>query len=58
MLLPAWSARTVQVPAPTMVIREPLVPPEVQTPADDGETENVTASPELAVALTVNGQSP
>src|ERR1700693_6413379 len=49
--LPAWWALTMHVPAPTKVKTEPLVPPEVQTPADP--ELNVTVSPEVAVAAAV-----
>ena len=53
MPFPAWSAFTVHVPAPTSVIVRPLVPLDVHT--DGVVVENVTARPEDAVALTVNG---
>ena len=53
MRCPAWSARTVHVPAPTSVIVWPLVPLEVQTAMVVVEKE--TGSPDDAVALTVTG---
>jgi hypothetical protein len=48
--LPAWFARTVQVPAP---VNETTEPDRLQMPALAGAMENVTARPELAVAATV-----
>src|ERR1043165_550737 len=51
---PGCEAVTVQLPAPLMVMVLPFVPPEVQLP----EAEKLTARPEVAVALTVNGWSP
>jgi hypothetical protein len=46
----------VQVPRARNVMVAPLVPPAVQT--DGVVVVKVTGSPELAVALTVNGGSP
>jgi hypothetical protein len=51
--LPAWFASTVHVPAPTIVTVEPDT---VQTLVV--AVLNVTASPEVALAETVNGASP
>ena len=45
----------VQVPAPTKVTLEPL---RVQMPALPAATVNVTARPEVAVAVTAVGGSP
>ena len=53
MAFPAWVALTVQVPGAIRVMVCPLVPLEVHT--DGVVVENVTARPEDAVALTVNG---
>src|SRR4051812_10285360 len=53
--LPAWSALIVQVPIATRVTLVPLVPPVVHT-APVVEVK-LTASPEVAVALTVTGPS-
>ena len=53
MALPAWLAWTVQVPVPTKVMLAPWVPPEVHTKAV--VVVKLTASPEVAVALTVTG---
>ncbi len=50
---PAWSASTVQVPAPTMLIVAPLAPPDVHTVGV--VVVNVTASNDDAVAATVIG---
>lgn len=51
--LPAWLALTVQLPTPTNVR---VVPLTVQTP---GVVEvNVTAKPELALALKAAGATP
>ena len=48
--LPAWSALTMHVPAPT---NDTVEPETVQTPALLASAENVTARPELAAAATV-----
>src|SRR5262249_12920052 len=50
---PAWSACTVQTPAPTSVIEAGLGPLPVHT--DGVVVEKLTVRPELAVALTVIG---
>ncbi len=52
-LLPAWSAWTVHVPAVRRVIVAPFVPPDVQTVGV--VVLNVTVSPDVAVADTVTG---
>ena len=54
---PTWSARTVHVPAPTIVIVEPLAPLDVHTAVVVG-TLNVTGSNESLLAPTTNGASP
>jgi hypothetical protein len=53
--LPAWSAFTVQVPAPT---RETVAPDTVHTPALLGAALKLTGSPELAVAETAYAEPP
>ena len=52
---PDWFASIVQVPAPTNVT---LAPSTVQMPALPAAAENVTVSPEVAVAATVYAGSP
>jgi hypothetical protein len=54
---PAWSAWTVQVPAPSMPIVAPLFPLESHTP-EELTTEKLTVRPEDAEAETVTGTSP
>ena len=53
MPLPAWSARTVQVPVATSAIVAPFVPPDVHTVGV--VVENVTVRPDDAVAPTTIG---
>ena len=52
MPLPAWSAAMAQVPAARMVTEVPLTEQAVEV------VLNVTARPELAPALMVNGAAP
>ena len=51
--MPAWSALTEHVPAPTRVIVLPFVPPDVQTA--EVVVENETGRPDDAVAVTITG---
>ena len=53
--LPAWSALTMQVPAPT---NDTVEPETVHTPALLGSAENATAKPELAAAATMYVEPP
>jgi len=59
---PACDAEIEHVPAPTIVIVAPFVPPEVQTSGVVLANETVRAVPAelvpLAVALTVKAESP
>ena len=55
MAFPGWLAWTVQGPACPSVIKVPFVPPDVHTPGV--VVENVTARPDDAAAVTVNGDS-
>ena len=52
---PAWLALTVHVPGASNVIVLPFVPPAVQTTGV--LVLNVTGNPDVAVALTVTGES-
>lgn len=55
--LPAWDAVTIQLPAPTILIVAPFVPPAAQTPA--GPAIKVIGLPEAPpVMVIVNGGSP
>jgi hypothetical protein len=53
--LPAWSALTVHVPVPT---KETDEPDTVHTPALEESAEKTTASPDVALAVTVYAGSP
>ena len=53
--MPAWSASTVQVPAPS---RETVAPDTVQTPLLPAPAAKLTGRPELAAAATVYAGPP
>jgi hypothetical protein len=53
LVLPAWFASTLQVPAAVKLTVEPDVDPESEQPEDVASRVSVTGRPEDAVAVTV-----